>query len=72
MWLMIILEVTENPGLTLSLEGTFFENHRGAEGGREVKLTQPPPAVLGLKDKDFNIITMQDHLRTLCIEKWRP
>ena len=48
MCLMIILKVTKNQGLTLSLEDTFFKKPQ--EG---VKLTPPTPspAVLGLKSK---------------------
>ena len=30
---MIILKVTKKQGFTLSLEDTFFEKHRGKEGG---------------------------------------
>ena len=28
---MIILKVTKNQGFTISLEDTFFENHRGGQ-----------------------------------------
>ena len=41
---MIILEVTENQGFTLSLEDTFLEK---TTGGRVSN--RPPPAFLGLK-----------------------
>ena len=42
---MIILKVTKNQGLILSLEDTFFGKPQ-----RAVKLTPPPipPAILGL------------------------
>ena len=39
MWLMIILKVTKNKGITLSLEDTFFEKPQCR--GPVVKLTSP-------------------------------
>ena len=52
MCLMIILKVTENPGFTLSLEGTLFEKPQ--EGQIDFLLPPtpvPPPAILGLMMK---------------------
>ena len=46
----IILKVTKNQGFTLFLEDTIFEK---LQGGRGVKLTPPPPAVLELKLSKF-------------------
>ena len=40
MWLMIILKVTKNQGLTLSLENTFLEKPQGGEGG-QIDSAQP-------------------------------
>ena len=50
MCLIIILKVTKNQGFTLSLEDTFFKKSQGAGG-----LNWPPPAVLGLTDKDLSL-----------------
>ena len=54
MCLKVILKVTKNQGLTLSIEDTFFEKPRG-EGGRGGGGPLPPPppppllAILGLR-----------------------
>ena len=50
MCLKVILKVTKNQGLTLSIEDTFFEKPRG-DGGRGGggKLTPPLLAILGLR-----------------------
>ena len=40
---MIILEVTENPGLTLCLEGTFFEKPQRGGGGEGGQIDPTPP-----------------------------
>ena len=65
---MIILKVTENPGLTLCLEDTFFEKPQrggGGEGGQ----TDQPPGRFRVKGQGFQYNHQQDHLKTLCIEK---
>ena len=47
MCLKIILKVTKNQGLILSLEDTFSKNHRGDQIDSS-PTPQPPPAFLGL------------------------
>ena len=53
---MIMLKVTKSQGFTLSLEDTFFENHKG-----RVKLPPPhplPPAVLELRNSESSYHNM--------------
>ena len=48
MCLMTILKDTKNQGFTLALEDAFFENQK--KGGGGWGQTEPPPAVLGLRN----------------------
>ena len=47
MCLKIMLKVTKNQGVTLSLEDTFFEK---PQGGEWCQFDRPSPAILGLRE----------------------
>ena len=60
-WLMIVLEVTKNQGLTLFLDDTFLENSH-----KRIKLPRPPsPGLLRVK---FDMLTYINYFLKLTLE----